>query len=375
MSTPVHSHQPAACIYVGATAQHVGKTTVTLGLLNACKKAGLDIGFMKPVGQKHIELRGERVDKDVKLAEIALGHTIADPRMLSPVIAPRGFTENYIFNPEPAPLHASILDAYYALSAHHRNLIAEGTGHAGVGACFDLSNAQVASLLGAKVVLVSEGGIGRALDQIALNMALFKHFNVEVLGVVANKVIPEKMDRIQGALSAGLHNLGSRLLGCIPYEPELTYPTMEQIASLFQARVICNGERMEQHVKRYVVAAMEPEHAIDYVFSNALVIMPGDRVDNMLIALGAHLMKEEKDLPVSGILLTGNIAPPESIIRLLDRAGLPVLVVKDDTYEAASKIRDTTFKIQPDDMSKIEAAELLVQQHVDVDYIMSHLAS
>jgi BioD-like phosphotransacetylase family protein len=148
---------------------------------------------------------------------------------------------------------------------------------------------------------------------------------------------------------------------------------MRQIADIFQAKTLCNGDRLEQHVKRYVVAAMEPEHAIDYVFSNALVIMPGDRVDNMLIALGAHLMKEEKDLPVAGILLTGNISPPDSIIKLLDRAGLPVLVVEDDTYEAASKIRETVFKIQPADAAKIEAAEMLVQQYVDTDFIMSHL--
>ena len=42
-------------------------------------------------------------------------------------------------------------------------LVIEGTGHAGVGSCFDLSNARVAQMFGAKVVILTTGGIGRAI--------------------------------------------------------------------------------------------------------------------------------------------------------------------------------------------------------------------
>ena len=42
-------------------------------------------------------------------------------------------------------------------------VIIEGTGHAGVGSVFNLSNAQVARRLNAKVIIVAAGGIGRRL--------------------------------------------------------------------------------------------------------------------------------------------------------------------------------------------------------------------
>ena len=51
--------------------------------------------------------------------------------------------------------------------------LVEGTGHAGVGSVFDASNAQVAKRLGAKAIIVSQGGIGRCIDEICLNRALF----------------------------------------------------------------------------------------------------------------------------------------------------------------------------------------------------------
>ena len=63
----------------------------------------------------------------------------------------------------------------------------EGTGHAGVGSVFDLSNARVAKLLNAKVIIVTPGGIGRPIDEIAMNKALFDRFGVEVVGAILDR--------------------------------------------------------------------------------------------------------------------------------------------------------------------------------------------
>ena len=52
-------------------------------------------------------------------------------------------------------------------------LLIEGTGHAGVGAVIGLSNADVAALLQAPVLIVSEAGVGRPIDEIVLDHCLF----------------------------------------------------------------------------------------------------------------------------------------------------------------------------------------------------------
>ena len=56
--------------------------------------------------------------------------------------------------------------AAHAAFAGRDILVIEGTGHAGVGAVIGLSNAVVAQMLGAPAVIVSEGGVGRPIDDL-----------------------------------------------------------------------------------------------------------------------------------------------------------------------------------------------------------------
>ena len=51
-------------IYIAATGQHKGKTTCTLGVVSGLQRLGYNVGFCKPVGQQHLTLKGEIVDKD-----------------------------------------------------------------------------------------------------------------------------------------------------------------------------------------------------------------------------------------------------------------------------------------------------------------------
>ena len=59
-------------IFVAATRQHVGKTTVSLALMSGLQKRFGKVGFLKPVGQQHIAVTDEsgaeiRVDKDCQV--------------------------------------------------------------------------------------------------------------------------------------------------------------------------------------------------------------------------------------------------------------------------------------------------------------------
>src|SRR6185436_4934291 len=117
-------------------------------------------------------------------------------------------TEQYVFNPQPEKLKETIEKSFHNLVRGKDAIIIEGTGHAGVGSVIDFSNADVASLLGAKVIIVSEGGIGKSIDEIMLNKALFDLKHVEVCGVIVNKVILEKYDKIKKTVDQGLKNKG-----------------------------------------------------------------------------------------------------------------------------------------------------------------------
>jgi hypothetical protein len=51
----------------------------------------------------------------------------------------------------------------------------------------------------------------------------------------------------------------------------------------------------------------------------------------------------------------------------------PVLLVKDDSYEVASKVHNLIVKTRPDDAEKISLIRDLIGQHVDVKKILNAL--
>jgi hypothetical protein len=248
-------------------------------------------------------------------------------------------------------------------------VIIEGTGHAGVGSVFDHSNATVAKLIGSKVIIISSGGIGRPIDEIVLNKALFEREGVKVLGVIINKVLPNKFDKINNLVRKGFERKGIDVLGVIPYNPMLSRPTIEQILEETDFELLSGRDYLENSVSQVFVGAMEPHDAIKYIVEDSLMITPGDREDMLMTALGCFRDSEEKRLKVCGIVLSGGITPDQPIMNLLNKAQIPVLLARADTYDVATTIHDLTVKIRPRDIDKINAVIKLIKDNVDLDKI------
>src|ERR1700761_3668057 len=201
-------------LFVAATEQNAGKTTTSLGLFSALQKRRGRIGFIKPVGQRFEEVDGKRIDEDSVLIDQTFGvHTPLEA--MSPIAVEPDFTRKYIEQSNNDFLIRRIQNSFDRAAWEKDFVIIEGTGHAGVGSVFDLSNARVASLLGSKVILVAKGGIGRPIDEIALNKALFDKEGVEIVGVILNKIIPAKFDYVKEFAQRGFARLGIDLVGAI----------------------------------------------------------------------------------------------------------------------------------------------------------------
>jgi len=355
---------PLEPLFVAATKQDMGKTAVTLGLLHALRELGRDVGYMKPVGQHYVSLEGCDVDEDVVLMREAFDLR-DNPADMNPVTVPRNFTREYIANRDPAPLERKVQDSYGKLAATHGMLLVEGTGHAGVGSCFDMSNAHVAELLRAAVVIVTDGGIGKAIDEISLSLNLFERHGARVLGVILNKVWPEKIMSIEGALRQGLENIGTRLLGVIPHCADLGNPRMEEVVDKLKGHVLCGEEGLTGRVDHTVIAAMKAKDVLPYIQENTLVITPGDRLDNISLALSKRSELAGSGKTVSGLILTGGFALPDSVYNLARASGIPVVQCDSDTYSVATAIRNATYKIQPDDAARIDLTKRIVGENFD----------
>lgn len=362
-------------LFIAATKQNDGKTTIALGLIFNLRERFKKIGFIKPIGQRYLVEEGEKVDEDSVLIEklfesLGLRYSLKD---MSPVAVERGFTEQYILNPESIRLTSQIKESFSRIAKDKELVIIEGTGHAAVGSVFDHSNAYVAKLLEAKVLLISSGGIGRPIDEIILNKTLFEKEGIELLGVIINKVLPEKFSKVNKLVRMGLERKGIEVLGVIPYLPLLSSPTIEQILEETDYQLLSGKENLNNLVKKIIVGAMQPHNALNYFVDGALLITPGDREDMILASLGCYFGKSVREIRISGIVLTGNIVPHRRIMDLIKQNKIPVLLAKPDTYSVASCMHELMVKIRPQDKEKIEAVEKMIKENVDTDKIVERL--
>lgn len=353
-------------VFVAATRQHDGKTTTSLGLLAAIQKKFPRIGYIKPVGQRFVEVAEQKIDEDTVLMDsvYSLNCPLVD---MSPIAVEPDFTRKYLQTANNDTLVRKIQDAFDRVAWEKDFVLCEGSGHAGVGAVFDLSNAQVAKHLGCKAIIVSRGGIGKPIDEVALNQALFEKEGVEIIGVIINKVLPDKVDYIADFARRGLKRKGLELLGVIPHQPMLESPTVDSIRDELEAEVLNSPTTMHGLVDDVVVGAMSAQNAVRFFKRGVLLITPGDR-DDILTAVAT--MENQK---MAGIVLTGGLKPTNGLLRSLRDMKIPVLLAKDDSYQVASKVHDLTAKTKPADAEKIKLIRDIVTKHVNVKKILESI--
>jgi BioD-like phosphotransacetylase family protein len=175
----------------------------------------------------------------------SLPHNLRD---MSPVLIPSGYTRKYIDGEIglDEQIHA-IRRGYDSIKSSCDVVLLEGTGHTGVGSVVELNNAQVAAHLGAEMILVANGGLGSAFDELELNRIMCKAYNVPIMGVILNKVKPDKIDMVRGYFTKLLKRWDVPLLGVVPDEPFLGRASLHDFEKLFDAELIA-GERC-----RYVI--------------------------------------------------------------------------------------------------------------------------
>jgi dethiobiotin synthase len=358
-------------VFVAATGQHVGKTTTCLGLYAKLQKSGYDAGFIKPVGQRYMDVEDRRVDEDSYLI-YKIYDLDCELQDMNPVAVPRGFTEEYIDNADNTWITKAIGDAYAKVTRNRDFVLIEGTGHTGVGSVFDTSNADVAKMLGSKVILVTDGGIGRAIDQLMLNKGLFDMMGVSLLGVIVNKVYEEKYDKIKDFVERSLEAKGIKLLGVIPFQRRLLNPTMGQICSHLGGTFLAGEEHAKREADKITVGAMSVSNFLHHIKGRTLVITPGDREDLILASLSWNLSETSAKNQIAGVVVTGNVKPGRVVARVMRNSEVPVVFTEFDSFETASRVHDLQVKIQVTDSKKIALSQNLFDTYVDFDYIMAN---
>ena len=357
-------------VFIAATRQNDGKTTTSLGLIAALQKYFPNVGYIKPVGQRFVEIEEQKIDEDTVLmdAVFKLNCPLVD---MSPIAVEPDFTRKYLEAAKNDTLVRRIKKAFDRVAWEKDFVLCEGSGHAGVGSVFDLSNAQVAKHLGCKAIIVSRGGIGKPIDEVALNQALFEKEGVEIIGVIINKVLEDKVDYITEFARRGLKRKGLELLGVIPNQPILTQPQLDLVREELRAQVLNQPTSLNNLVEDVVVGAMGAQNAARFFKRGVLLITPGDRED-IVLAAAAAIEASPKDR-MAGIVLTGGLKPSASVMKVIREIPIPVLLAQEDSYQVASTVHDLTVKTRPRDVEKVSLIRDLIANNVNVKKIVESL--
>jgi BioD-like phosphotransacetylase family protein len=358
-------------LFIAATRMNDGKTTTSLALFSALRSMTDKVGFIKPVGQRYVEYQGSQVDEDSVLLNRIFN--VGTPmQAMSPVVVHSSFTREFLDSPEQSheALINKICRAFDRAAFDKDYIIVEGTGHAGVGAVFNLSNADVAKRLDAKVIIVARGGIGRPVDEIAINQALFEKAGVEVIGAIINKVEPSRLEMIHNYCGTALERMGIPLLGCIPLEQKLMRPNLNQIVSEIKGNWL-NGKSngSTERIDKVLIGAMGAREIIEYIRPGTLIVTPGEREDIIMAAIAAEGIAGSRIL--SGLVLTRNVLPHPKLMAMIAQTKIPVVTCRDESFEVATKIHEMTIKTTATDSEKITIIKDLITKNIDLNVIKS----
>jgi BioD-like phosphotransacetylase family protein len=248
-------------------------------------------------------------------------------------------------------------------------IIIEGSGHPGVGSVMKLSNARIASMLNAPVLMVTGGGVGNVVDTISMNLALFEKEGAEVRAVLANKLMPEKRERILDYLRRALAEESFAVIGGFDYQPILANPTLRRISRLLDLPLLGNHREMGRIIHNLQIGVASTQRVMELLKESTLLIVASSR-DELLVTLANLYQMPDFRSRISGLIIPG-VTPISTITqRILDRSNIPYMrAVKQTTTELYHIITEDVSKTTIEDKEKLDLMRALAERSIDFEVL------
>jgi BioD-like phosphotransacetylase family protein len=289
--------------------------------------------------------------------------------VMCPVVVEPGMTQQMIEGRISLPdMERRILQAVEQLDRECDFLIVEGAGHSGVGSVLGLSNARVAAMVGAPVLMVSCGGVGSLIDAVCMNLALYREEGAEVRLLVANKLIPEKRDKTLHHLRLAFQSSGLEVIGGFNYQPILAHPTLKRVAKVLGVDAHGNREQLMRIVHHVQIAAAATERVVDMLEKDTLLLVTSSR-DEVLVTLSNLYTLPEFCPKIVGLVIPGMTPIAKVTQQILDNSGIPYLRVHQRTDDVFLTIHEDVSKLTYEDTEKIALIQNLAGTRFDFDHI------
>ena len=138
------------------------------------------------------------------------------------------------------------------------------------------------------------------------------------------------------------------------------------LATGLGGRLISAPSRTDNLVVNFLIGTMQVENFVTFFKrqKDVAILCGGDRADLQLVGLEGGC---------AALILTGNLYPNEMILAKAEDKGIPVIVVRDDTFTVAKKMEHMLTREKLRDKSRIEHGTKLVQQAVNMAVLKKNL--
>ncbi|MGQ1929086.1 phosphate acetyltransferase [Ornithobacterium rhinotracheale] len=337
-------------LYIATLEPHSGKSMIILGLMQSLLGKMAKVAYFKPVVASE-----EEKDNHIEtiLSHFGLNSSYDESYAVT--------RDELIRNRNSGKIADSlekIISKYKKLESTHDFVLVEGTDFLGGSSVFEFDwNVNIAKNLGLPVLLISTG-IDKTFKEFDRNLEMayksFQNRDVQVIGIVANKIQEENVEALKQHLDKYLPENVEKII--VPLVSELQNPSIEEIVEELDAEVLVGKENLSNLTGKFAVGAMQLPNFLNHIDQNSLVITPGDRADIILGSLQAHI--SSKYPSVAGIVLTGGIKPEETIMRLIEgtQQNVPIVSVKTGTFETTQKIGAIRSDVSKEKITKIQSA-------------------
>ncbi|MBD3204565.1 AAA family ATPase [Candidatus Woesearchaeota archaeon] len=330
-----------------------GKTSVIIGMAKSLKKK---ISYLKPLGDRAHYLNNDLLDYDAELIKSVL-NLKQDKKDI--VLGFDYSKIRYLFKEQ------SVKQKLKELSESHKSdiLFVEAGRDITYGSYVNLDPLSLAKHMQTKLILVISGDEKTIIDDTTFVKNWIRHSEIDFAGIIITRV--GDINEFKKKYMDHLKQLSINIIGILPYEKVLTYPTAEYISDNLKAKVIAGEKGLKNTIKNIFVGAMSTDAAFRKpLFSqeNKLIITGGDRSDMILAAI---------DTDTTAVVLTNGILPPSNIISKASEKNMPLILVSDDTFKAAKKIDDMEVILTERDDKKIELITAMVKKNIDLDSLFS----
>lgn len=343
-------------LLIGSVEATSGKSATILGLAHQLQSKGISLNYAKPLGTYY---NNDNVELDVEFIRsiMDLGAKQVSPPLLSlnhQTIAKK-------ISGEDTTNYDQIIQEY--LKADADLVLLEGAGNLWEGSLFDLSLAQIAEKVKAKVLLVARY---HSLEVIESLLKAKEDLGESLLGVVINDVPPNELESLNKQIQPFLESKSISVFGMLPRNNLLRSISVREIAKQLGAKVLCRPDQLDLMVESLTVGAMNVNSALEYFRQgeNMAVVTGGDRTDLQLAAL---------DTSTNCLILTGHIPPQPLTLRRAEELGVPILAVELDTLSTVEIVDQAFGNVRIQEPIKVQCIKYLMAEHFAIDKLLEKL--